>query len=159
MPSSRQIRVEPPVSTYGPGSSDTADMQILYPGSPVYNGDLTDEWVDENFNTLSQAGVITDEGHTFGEVKRDYQDAPNLEEVETGGGGLPGSPWAPNVATPETGMNPADIPAAGAEVTQRIPHGGGYGVGDGLVSPSTTSARIARQRIGNLILGKSSTEG
>lgn len=144
---------------YGLGSSDTGDLQVLYPASPVYNGDLTDEFVDENYNTLSQAGVISDGGHTFGEVNRDYQDAPNLEEVVTGGGGLPGSPFAPNPASPSTtGMNPSDIPAVTDAVMEHARGGGGAGVGDGLTSPHTTSARTARQRIGNLILGKSSTE-
>ena len=90
------------------------------------------------------------------EYDRDYSNAPNTEEVETGGGGLPGTPYAPNVASPDGTMNPADIPAAGARVTQESRGGGGAFQGDGLTSPSSTSTKVSRQTIGSLMFGKSS---
>ena len=151
MPTHKQIKVEPPVRTYKLGSSDTGDLKTIYPGSPVNDGSLTDKIVETMFEDMNQAPVLSDGGHTFGTVNRDYQDAPNLEEVKTGGGGLPGSPYAPNVAVaPTDPHNPKGIPAAGAEVTQKRQGGGGYGVGNGLESP--------KRRLGDLIFGKSTKE-
>jgi hypothetical protein len=72
---------------------------------------------------------------------------------------LPGSPYAPNVAVaPTDPHNPKGIPAAGAEVTQKRQGGGGYGVGNGLESPSKTSEKIGKRRLGDLIFGKSTKE-
>lgn len=159
MPTHKQIKVESPVRTFGNGSSSTRDLSIIYSGSPVNDGSLSDAIVEETFQTLNQAPVISDGGHTFGTVNRDYQDAPNLEEVAVGGGGLPGSPYGPNIAVnPTEPHNPAGIPAAGAEATQNARGGGGAFVGNGLESPSRTSAKIGARRIGDLIFGKSTRE-
>ena len=151
----KQIMVEPPVRVRGNGSSDTANLRALYPGSPVYRGELTDEIATANFMTEVLSGEINDGGHTFGTVDIDYRGAPNLADVEVGGGGLPGSPYGPNIATPPEGQNPADIPSAGVEATERARGSGGAFVGNGLASPSDTSAVISRQTIGSLQKGKS----
>lgn len=155
----KQIMVEPPVRTRANGSSDTANLRALYPGSPVYRGDLTDDIATEKFMTEVLSGEINDGGHTFGTVDIDYRSAPNLADVEVGGGGLPGSPYGPNIATPAEGQNPADIPAAGVEATERAKGSGGAFVGDGLASPSDTSAVVSRQTIGSLQKGKSTPLG
>lgn len=159
MPTHRQIKVEPPVRTFGLGSSSTADLAIIYSGSPVNNGTLSDRIVEEMFEELNQAPVISDGGHTFGTINRDYQDAPNLEDVEVGGGGKPGSPYGPNIAVaPTDPHNPAGIPEAGVQATQNARGGGGAFNGNGLESPHRTSAKIGTRRIGDLIFGKSSRE-
>jgi len=158
MPTAHQTIVEVPVTTHGVGSSDTAAHQRAFPGSPFHSGELTDDGVKEQFVELAIDGETNDEGHTFGVFNRDYVDAPNLEEVETGGGGLPGTPYTPNIAVPESGMNPADIPESGVEATEAVKGSGGPFPGDGLVSPHESSARVARQTLGSLILGRSSTE-
>lgn len=170
MPSHRQIKVNPPVRSYGLGSSDTADMQILYPGSPIYAGRYDDAIVEATAQEF-QDGLVPDGGHTFGSVNLDYgpsasnpEGAPDLADVEVGGGGLPGSPYAPNIASaPEDPHNPRNIPEAGAEVTQRKQGGGGAfnsppgsPTNIGVPSPKDTSARIASQRLGALIYGRSS---
>ena len=143
----KQIMVEPPVRTRGNGSSDTANLRALYPGSPVYRGELTDEVATDNFMNEVLSGEINDGGHTFGTVDIDYRDAPNLADVETGGDGLPGSPYGPNIATPPEGQNPADIPAAGVEATERARGSGGAFVGNGLASPSDSAAVIHVKRL------------
>jgi hypothetical protein len=159
MPTHKQIKVEPPVRTFGLGSSSTRDLSILYSGSPVNDGSLSDTIVEEVFQDLNQAPVVSDGGHTFGTVNRDYQDAPNLEDVAVGGGGLPGTPYSANIATnPTEPHNPAGIPEAGAEATENARGGGGAFVGNGLDSPHRTSAKIGARRIGDLILGKSTRE-
>jgi hypothetical protein len=104
-------------------------------------------------------GEINDGGHTFGTVNIDYVEAPNLADVVVGGGGLPGSPYGPNIATPPEGQNPADIPAAGVAATERARGSGGAFVGNGLTSPSATAAVISRQKIGSLQKGKSTPIG
>ena len=161
MPSAKQLVVEVPTTTRGNGSSDTASLKAAYPGSPLYNnigGEpsyLTDDSVEEFFAAQVSDGEIDDGGHTFGTYNRDYVNAPNLKDVVTGGGGLPGSPYAPNVASPPEGQNPADIPAEGAAITEAARGGGGAFQGDGLASPNETSANIARQRIGTIMFGNS----
>lgn len=159
MPTHKQIKVESPVTTFGPGTSSKADLSIIYSGSPVNDGSLNDAIVEEHFQTLNQAPVIEDGGHTFGTVNRDYQDSPNLADVEVGGGGKPGSPFGPNIAVaPTDPHNPAGIPEAGVEATENSRGSGGAFVGNGLESPSRTSAKIGARRIGDLIFGRSSRE-
>lgn len=159
MPTHKQIKVEAPVRTFGLGASSTRDLSIIYSGSPVNDGSLSDRIVEDMYQELNQAPVVSDGGHTFGTVNRDYQDAPNLADVETGGGGLPGTPYAPNIAVnPTEPHNPAGIPAAGAEATENARGGGGAFVGNGLDSPHRTSAKLGARRIGDLILGKSTRE-
>lgn len=155
----KQIMVQPPVRVRGNGSSDTANLQVLYPGSPVYSGELTDEVATAQYMEQIMSGEISDGGHTFGTVDIDYKQAPNLADVEVGGGGLPGSPYGPNIAVPAVGQNPADIPAAGVEATERARGSGGAFSGDGLASPHDTSAVISRQTIGSLQKGKSTPLG
>jgi len=105
------------------------------------------------------SGEINDAGYMFGTVDIDYKSAPNLAEVVIGGGGLPGSPWAPNIAVPPEGQNPADIPAAGVEATAAAKGSGGAFQGDGLQSPHNTSAIISGQKIGSLAKGTSTPTG
>jgi hypothetical protein len=144
------------VTTFGKGTSDTVTTQRVFGASPIHSGELTNEVVREQFQALVIDGEVDDSGRKFGVVNRDYVDAPNLEEVETGGGGLPGTPYAPNIASPGAGVNPADIPEVGAEATERLRGGGTSFLGDGLQSPHESSARIAGQRLGSLMSGRSS---
>lgn len=166
MPSHRQLLTEPHAKGGGAttglgifslGSADYAAMRALYPGAPGYNGTYDDTHVISTFETVS-ASPISDGGHTFGSVNTDFSDAPNLLDTPTGGGGLPATPYSPNIARPagdNPGMNPRDVPAVDPAIVSRLRGGGGYGIGDGLTSPDETSRSISRQRIGNLIFGRS----
>lgn len=164
----RQIMVQPPADrmTGGSGRSDIIVLQNAFPGSPVYSGELTDASVIEQFNNVVNVGdpvagrvAGDDGGHTFGTVDLDYTAAPNLEDVEVGGAGKPGSPYAPNIASPPTGQNPADIPESGVEATERARGSGGAFSGDGLASPNNTSNVISRQTLGSLRRGTSTPTG
>lgn len=156
-----QYKINVPSTTRGNGSSDTEAMQKAYPGSPIHKNELNDQVVTDQGNTLLVGGDLGSDVTAIAywdlptSYNRDYPDAPNLAEVETGGGGLPGSPYAPNVASPPEGQNPADIPAAGAEITDAARGGGGPFQGDGLASPSSTVENVGRQTIGSLSLGTS----
>lgn len=161
MPTHKQLIVEVPTTTRGNGTASTDGLQKSYPASPIHNGELTDEVVKEQFIALVQEGEVNDGGHTFGVFDRDYVDAPNFEDVETGGGGLPGAAFAPNVASPTEGIDPTSIPEVGAEVTVAARGGGDPFPGDALASPSTTSKNISAQtvRIGSLQTGTSTPGG
>ena len=161
MPARRQIMVQPPADrmTGGAGKSDLAVLQRAFPGSPVYSGDLTDEVATEQYMSIVTNSVVNDGGHTFGTVDLNYTDAPNLADVEVGGAGLPGSPYAPNIASPPSGQNPADIPASGVEATERARGSGGAFSGDGLASPNNTASVISRQTVGSLRKGTSTPTG
>ena len=141
--------------TGGSGKSDLAVLQAAFPGSPVYSGDLTDEVATEQYMNIVTNAEVNDGGHTFGTVDLNYTGAPNLAEVEVGGGGLPGSPYAPNIASPPNGQNPADIPASGVDATNLARGSGGAFSGNGLANPKDTSLVISGQRIGSLIKGTS----
>lgn len=161
MPTARQIMVQPPADrmTGGSGKSDIAVLQRAFPGSPVYSGDLTDEVATEQYMNIVTNATVNDGGHTFGTVDLNYTGAPNLEDVEVGGAGKPGSPYAPNIASPPSGQNPADIPESGVEATERARGSGGAFSGDGLASPSSTASVISRQTVGSLIKGSSTPTG
>lgn len=161
MPSHRQLLTVPSpkgggastgLGVHALGSSDYSGLREMYPGSPAYDGTYDDAAVVAQYNA-GQASPINDGGHTFGLVNTDFSDAPDLTTVVTGGGGLPGTPYSPNPASPGPGMNPRNIPAVDPAKIHR--GGGGAGNGDGLASPSATSINISRQRIGNLIFGRS----
>ena len=161
MPSHRQLLTQPiakggratiGLGTFSLGSSNYAALRAMYPGSPAYDGTYDDEHVVTTYNDVNTS-PINDGGHTFGLVNLDYADAPDLTTVATGGGGLPGTAWSPTPAAPGPGMNAHNIPTIDPANINR--GGGGYGIGDGLTSPATASATIARQRIGNLIFGRS----
>lgn len=163
MPSAPQIMVQPPADrmTGGSGRSDIQALKAAYPGSPVYRTDdpITDETVTDTYMNIVTNAVVNDGGHTFGTVDLNYTGAPNLEDVEVGGGGKPGSPYAPNIASPPEGQNPADIPASGVEATNRARGSGGAFTGNGLASPSSTAAVISGQKIGSLVKGSSTPTG
>jgi len=155
MPSHQQITVEIVPTTYGSGESDTARLQSMFPASPIYAGDLTYTTVEEMGNNMIAGELVNDGGHTFGLHNRDYDDAPNHDDVATGGGGLPGSSFSPAPGSPGPGsMNPSDIPTPPADWPPDP--GTEYGVGNCLANPSDTSEPISQQVIGEYSLGSSS---
>lgn len=155
MPTHHQITVEAVATERGLGSSDTSTMQGMFPASPIHSGDLTAAGVLAMGNDLLIGPVVNDGGHTFGTFNRDFVDAPVPADVVTGGGGLPGSPYAPAPGSPGPGsMNPADIPVPPTDWPG--PSGTEYGSGDGLAAPDVESQKIGAQTIGVYIFGKSS---
>lgn len=160
MANGKHWTVETPTTTQANGSSDTNIHQKAFPNSPFYNGELTDEVVREQFVELVQEGEVVD-NPLVPNYNRDFGEngAPNMDEVETGGGGLPGSPYAPNIASPgvEGSHNPADIPSAGVEATEEARGQGSPFPGDGLTSPHNSSKVIDDQtvRLGSLSFGTS----
>tara|TARA_Y100000592_G_scaffold101103_1_gene185454 strand:- start:2636 stop:3106 length:471 start_codon:yes stop_codon:yes gene_type:complete len=156
MPTHRQITVEPDENQTASGSkANRAALKALFHAAPQYN-DYTAEAVQQ----LSQAelldGEVNDMGHTFGTFNKDYSDAPDFADVETGGGGLPASPWVPNPASPTGGVNnPGSIPEAPDGYGQTPADNWGSGIGSQL-SPKASSTAISGQVIGDLPPNRSS---
>jgi hypothetical protein len=147
----KQVTVNPPRTDGGMGKSNTANLAAAFNASPILNGD--DPLVDDgsadapllaHYRTLALDGIVNDGGHTYGEFNRDYAEngAPSYGEVETGGGGLPASPWVPNPASPAPDGYGEDPPEQW-----------GTGVGSQL-SPQESSAQIASQKLGDYVMGR-----
>jgi len=159
MPKHKQNTVEAVVTERFMGRSASNDLASMYPESPIHKGEMTDASIRQQYQEIVMDAVINDGGHTFGEYDTSYSDAPNMEDVETGGGGLPASPYVPNVTSPGPGsLNPADQPPAPDGFGTRPSDTWGSGVGS-QESPAISSARHSAHTIGEYLLGKSTAEG
>ena len=143
------------------GARKDLNLRASFPDSPIFKGELTDEERKKLYQELALDGVVTN-GHGINSFDRDYNGTtqnptPNLEDVQTGGGGLPSSPYTPNLTSPGPGsINAADMPEYAGELPgEEYINEFGSGMG-GLVSPSQTSAEISKQgTLGTYISGRS----
>jgi len=130
-------------SAYSLSNSDTSTLRSIFPNSPIYS--TTAEQLRQRAQRLLLDGTITGDD-AVGTVNRDFGDAPNMNDVVTGGGGLPASPYYPNLAS---APNPAD------PSTQPEPPAGGYGItandnfgtGTGIANPSETTVLMGQTSI------------
>jgi len=151
MPDQRQTIVNTEVPSNKPkGARNDERVRAAFPDSPIYTGEMTDEERKKLFEKLVMTGVVLN-GIGISYFDRDFKGndknpVPNLSEVETGGGGLPASPYVPNLASPGPGsVNAADQPEFAGELPNpdlNVEFGSGMG---GLVSPHETSPKIASQ--------------
>ena len=142
MPSHKQGTVNPLVTTRGLGKHGTDHMTSMYGTSPIHAGEIDADSIKAQFQEIVLDGVVNDAGHTFGEVNRDYVDAPDYGDVETGGGGLPASAWCPNPVSPGEGFDytkQAEAPGGYGETPSDT---WGVGVGSQL-SPKNSSEAIS----------------
>lgn len=157
MPEQRQIIVQQPVPADKPlGASKVQNAKSAFSASPIYKGEMTDDERRKLFQELVLDGTVSG-GNGVNLFNPNFVDAPNLEEVETGGGGLPSTPYTPNLTSPGPGsMNAADQPVYEGEFRgpdQKTQFGTGLG---GTTSPSKTSDQIARQgTLSSYISGRS----
>ena len=154
MATHKQLMVEVPVTERGKGKADSASLSTAYPASPIHAGEINDQSIKDLAQTLLLDGIVNDSGHTFGEFNRDYVDAPTIADVESGGGGLPGSPYAPNPTSPGPGsLNPTDMPAPPDGWATEPGDQFGTGVGSQL-EPSAASAAQSTAVLNDFQLGK-----
>jgi len=157
MPEQRQIIVTPNAVTYkSKGTRNDVNIKSCFPNSPIHNGDITDDERRELFNKLVQENTIVN-GMGINSFNPNYKGAPDLNNVITGGGGLPASPYSPNPSSPGPGsLNAADQPEYKGEIPDKdLRNNFGTGLG-GLVSPADSSKEIAKQStLGQFISGKS----
>lgn len=158
MPSVKQTTVEAAVTERDFGSSDTNSLKLSYRASPIYAGELTVAEREQAFRNLVQDGKVVG-GFGIPEYNREFNEngAPNLDDVKTGAGGLPASPYVPNPASPGPGsQNPSDLPAPPEGFGAKDTATDTYGVGEGSVtSPQATSKKISAVTIGSYLSGKS----
>ena len=151
-----QTIVEPAIATDKPlGSRNETNLQAAFPASPIYAGELTDDERKEMYQIEALDGIVLN-GLGLNSFNRDYDqnDPPDFADVETGGGGLPATPYVPNLASPGPGsIFPGDQPPFEGEISDSTPE---FGVGlGGLTSPSETSKGLSSQKLGDYISGKS----
>jgi len=147
------------------GSSSTANLRSMFPGSPINKGEVTDQERLEFYqNLLDLSNIDSDVLHAAG----GYYGIPNhsmnyiengmpiIADVQTGGGGLPASPYAPNPSSPGPGStSAADQPVyTGVIKDPTTVSNFGTGLG-GLAEPISTAKNIATQTIGNYVSGRS----
>ncbi len=154
MPTHTQRTVDSLTTVKDMGSSDTANLKASFPASPIHQGELTRESIAQQFQDEVIDGTVNDGGHTFGTFDRDYAEAPDLNEVETGGGGLPASPYVPNPVSPGPGSvnatDQADPPEGFGQNPSNVP---GSGVGSQL-QPKTSSEQQSGGRLGDYVMGR-----
>ena len=157
MASQRQKMVEVTPTDYAKGRSSTTRLQGIYGGSPIYEGKVSDDgqtaYYQENvLNGIRETGFGLDGFNTS------FIDAPNLEEVETGGGGLPASPFVPNPTSPGEGSTSATDQPEAPEGFGKTPNDQyGSGVGHAL-SPNVSSEKISQQTLGDYLMGVATKE-
>jgi len=137
------------------GTSNSSNLKKAFPDSPIYAGEISDvERLD-----FYQKEVMDKEGLTANGVANfsmNYNNAPNLEDVETGGGGLPASPYTPNVTSPGAGSTSAATQSEFKGEIKDVEFISNFGTGlGGTVSPQKTSKNIASLKIGQYISGRS----
>jgi len=152
--------------TGGLGKRKDLNLKASFSSSPLYSEYTPEAVLDLGISALNGAGgkgdsvtgtvngIVNDSGHTFGTLDLNYSDSPVMDDVKTGGGGLPASPYMPNPTSPGPGSvfpNDQDeytgeLPAAGVE----------YGTGlGGMAPPLETAKGISSQTIGSYISGRS----
>jgi hypothetical protein len=154
MPLHHQRTVNINLSSRSLGASDSSTIKAAFPASPIHAGELTKESVRQSFQDIVIDGEVNDGGHTFGKFSRDYSGAPDLKEVETGGGGLPASAYVPNPVSPGPGsLNPTDQPEPPKDFGTKPSNTWGAGVGSQL-QPKTSSEQQSRGKLGDFVMGK-----
>ena len=146
----------PPNKQYG--ARKEGNLRSAFSASPVYAGEITDAERKRLFQELALDGTVVG-GNGVNSYNRDFAGAPDVTEVATGGGGLPASPYMPNLTSPGPGsISAADQPVYNGELPNpenNVEFGSGLG---GLANPADTSPRIAEQNIvtiGSYISGRS----
>ena len=136
------------------GTSNTSNLQKAFPEAPQYN-DYKDQDALELYEELLNSDGVTYNGVT--NYSMNYENgAPNLENVETGGGGLPATPFSPNVTSPGPGDHSASSQPEFTGETKNIDAVNNFGTGvGGLVSPAVTAKNISKTKLGQYISGRS----
>ena len=136
------------------GTSNSSNLQKAFPNAPQYT-DYKDAAAFKLYEELLNASSVTYNGVV--NYSMNYENgAPVLEEVETGGAGLPATPFSPNVTSPGPGNHNATAQPEFTGETKNIDTVNNFGSGlGGLVSPSETAKNISVTKLGEYISGRS----
>lgn len=139
------------------GSRNDVNIKNAFPASPIHLEEMTDAERKEKYKELALDGVVLN-GNGINSFNRDYEGAPNIKDVETGGGGKPSTPYTPNLTSPGPGsINPSDQPVYNGTIPsaeeKQTPFGTGLG---GTANPADTSKSMKDiTSLGTYISGKS----
>jgi len=162
MPEQKQIIVEPIISKESVyGSRKEKNIKSCFSASPIHLGEISNQERLETYVKLVKSEINNGNGIDYfnpNYTGNDKDSLPDLFDVETGGGGLPSTPFTPNLTSPGPGSFDAqDQPAYEGEfksIDTINNHGSGLG---SAVSPSETTKKIVEQslKIGQYITGRS----
>ena len=147
------------------GTSKSANLRAAFPGSPIYNQEISDLERLETYQKILDASNIDSDpknaaGGYYGMPNYDMNfiknGLPVIADVETGGGGLPATPFSPNVTSPGAGSSrAADQPEfLGETKNPDTISNFGSGLG-GTVEPEVTTKNISNIKIGQYVSGRS----
>lgn len=165
----KSTKVEAAISEFDYGKSGTNTLKKVFSSSPLYNGQLSDAIVEKNFSTLvmdstlknldASGNPVDAVNPMFPDFNRDYVGGPD-GTIKDGIEGAPASPYVPNPASPGegNGIDPTKKPSAPEGYGQTASSEGSYGHGGAKTIPSDTAKKIAKNRVGDWVLGKSYTE-
>jgi hypothetical protein len=161
MAEQKSIIVEPLiVEEKTKGSRSDNNLKSAFAASPIHKKELTDKERFETFIKLTKGKILNGNGINSYDTRfvgNDQNPLPDLEDVETGGGGLPSTPYTPNLTSPGPGsLNAANQPAYEGEFKDKN-NVSNFGSGlNSLTSPSETSQKISDQsKLGQYIMGRS----
>jgi len=155
----KQITVNPAAPDDKPfGARNEKNLQKSFSASPIYSNQIKDEERRLTYQRLAMDGNVQS-GLGLNSFNRDFvgteqNPVPDLNDVKTGGNGLPASPFVPNPTSPGPG---SIFPNDQAPFDGELPEAGvefGSGLG-GQTTPIETSQQIASQKIGDYISGRS----
>ena len=143
------------------GTSRIANLKKMFPNSPIYTTTepISDAERLETYQSLldnADSGIAGYYGLESFSFNYSTNGAPDLQKVETGGAGLPATPYSANPSSPGPGnSNALNQPEYDGEV-RNVDTISNFGTGlGGLVSPSETSNNISSNKIGSYISGRS----
>jgi hypothetical protein len=147
------------------GTSNSSNLRSIFAGSPIYKGEVTDDERLEFYqNLLNLDNVDSDPINRSGDyygtpnysMNWDENGMPVMADVETGGAGLPSSPYTPNPSSPGPGSTSAlDQPEFTGDLKDPTTiNNFGSGLG-GLTEPRITAKNIGAQKIGDYVSGRS----
>ena len=152
-----QLIINIPVPSNNPlGTRNVQSLNAAFPESPVHKGELSDQERKDFYQKNCLDGSVSN-GLGIMSFNRDFSanNPPNLEDVKTGGGGLPATPFVPNLTSPGPGsVNASDQAPYDPELLPPQTPEFGSGIGSAN-SPHQTSATIDKQKIGSYITGRS----
>ena len=165
----KSIKVEPKITEFNYGKSGTNTLKKVFSSSPLYNGQLSDAILEKNFSILVMDSTLKDldasgnpkdaTNPMFPEYNRDYVGGPD-GTLKGNISGAPASPYVPNPTSPGegNGADPTKKPSPPEGFGQAPNPGGAYGNGGAKTIPADTAKKIAKNKVGDWVLGKSYTE-
>ena len=138
------------------GKSNTGALKSIF-ASPLSKN--SDEGADvsspENYKKWFLNNVLKGQTNGFnyglGRVNMEFTDAPDLNDVETGGEGKPATPFVPNPTSPGEGIvSAANVQPAPKEFTDKLSPNGAFPPGTDTIVDNANLRNTAKIAVDNL---------